>query len=173
MLTLVPILVGVLSGVLGPILSQLVNAWRERKREELRWERDKIKDQDNHYRELENLTRQESLKLYADVINQTERFRGELSTIRALGRRDPDKCDQLTSILNDLSFTTSQIEIIGSADTRKAARQHLLNCDKALRKVTDSEIGDDHDKYSVGQSYELAASYLQFIYAARREYNRQ
>ncbi|HWD00857.1 MAG TPA: hypothetical protein VG674_00085 [Amycolatopsis sp.] len=76
----VPIVVGVI-GLLGVVAGQLVNAWRERKREELRWRRERHTESIKLNHEHAAQWRETKIKIYRELLESLRKAESVLYTM--------------------------------------------------------------------------------------------
>ena len=122
----VPILVGLL-GMAGVIGAQLVNAWREQRREDIRWRREREKEEIQRRRADYLHWREKRLEVSVELMISLNKWR-ELIVDRLRERHGliegyDDTQDQLRSAVEQTSDLLAQCKLIGTETMRSTASE--------------------------------------------------
>lgn len=125
----VPIVVGLL-GVVGVISGQLVSAWREQRRENIRWRREREKEELQRRREDDLHWRDKRLQVAVELMISLNKWRelivDRLREQHGLVEGYDDTREQLRDVVEGTSDLITQLKLVGT-DTMRTLADETVN----------------------------------------------
>lgn len=125
----VPIVVGIL-GMVGVISGQLVSAWREQRREDVRWRREREKEQLQRRREDHLHWRDKRWEVAVELMISLNKWRelivDRLREQHGLVEGYDDTREQLRSAVDGTSDLMAQVKLVGT-DTMRTLADETVN----------------------------------------------
>lgn len=165
-----------LIGAGGPITAQFVNAWRERRREDIRWQRERNAESAKLHHEYAARWRDSKIRIYAEYLKSLRNLESTLARMRVATN---DEYAQLySSYLNQFSSIgekASEIQLICSTEMLDflRSRSEEINSDNWTLPALSETKAESHepskDAHSILARQEYAKRYRREFLAVARE----